>query len=152
MIIRPATHDDIPCLRRYERDLIEVERAFDPDLLPDGLTYYDVKALIENEDSQLLVAASNDSILACGYVQIRDAKPIYHHKKVAYVGFLYVAPDARGRGLVQQIIDKLIEWSRSRGLSHIELGVYRENTGAISAYQRAGFETIAQTMVKRLDD
>ncbi len=152
MMIRPATHADIPRLRQYERDLIEIERAFDPDLLPEGLTYYDLQALVDNSDSQLLVAVADESILACGYAQMRDAKPIYHHQQVAYVGFLYVAPDARGRGMVQHIIDELTEWSRSKGLSHIELGVYTDNTGAIAAYERAGFKSIAQTMVKRLDD
>ena len=150
MWVRAATLDDIPKLLQFEQDLIEVERAYDPDLRPDDVHYYDLEALISSNDSELFVAHDGEHLLASGYVQLRDAKPIYAHTRVGYIGFVFVAESARGRGLAQLILESLCDWTRERGVSHVELGVYTDNAAAIALYEREGFQAISQTMIKAL--
>ena len=151
MRIRPATHADLPTLRRFEQELIAVERAFDADLRPTDVTYYDLEGLITSDESLLIVGESSGDLVASGYVQIREAKPIYHHRHIAYIGFLYVAPVMRGQGVVQRLIEALCAWARERGVRHAELGVYADNAAAIAAYERAGFSAISTTMVLPLE-
>jgi ribosomal protein S18 acetylase RimI-like enzyme len=53
---------------------------------------------------------------------------------------MYVTPDFRGRGINREITEKLIAWSRSRGVTDLYLDVYSENTSAIKAYEKVGFK------------
>ncbi|MEM9603687.1 MAG: GNAT family N-acetyltransferase [Pseudomonadota bacterium] len=150
--IRTAVDSDLDTLRGFEQQLIDVERAFDRDLKAAGVRYYDLESLLAGADSEVAVAVAveGETVLACGYVQLRDAKAFYTHARVGYIGFLFVVPSARGHGLVRRVIDALCDWTRAQGVEHVELGVYSENAAAIAAYERAGFAAISTTMIKAI--
>ncbi|NRB82075.1 MAG: GNAT family N-acetyltransferase, partial [Saccharospirillaceae bacterium] len=46
----------------------------------------------------------------------------------------------RGKGINNQIMNKLLSWSESQGANDFYLDVYSKNESAIKAYQKAGFE------------
>jgi RimJ/RimL family protein N-acetyltransferase len=53
---------------------------------------------------------------------------------------MYVAPEARGRGVGRALLDALIAHARTvDGLHRLELGVEATNTAARELYLRAGF-------------
>ena len=56
------------------------------------------------------------------------------------MGFMYVDPKFRGQGVIQNIIEQLKQWSISLNIFETRLEVYSENTSAIKAYQKKGFE------------
>jgi GNAT superfamily N-acetyltransferase len=88
----------------------------------------------------LVVVEHGDELVGCGYAQIRQSKQAHVQDKHAYVGFIYVTPAYRGKGINQRIMDNLFAWSESRGVNDIMLDVYFANESAIRAYQKAGFE------------
>ncbi len=49
---------------------------------------------------------------------------------------MWVAPEARRRGIGQALIERIVEWSAGRPLS---LRVMDGNQAAITAYERHGF-------------
>jgi ribosomal protein S18 acetylase RimI-like enzyme len=52
----------------------------------------------------------------------------------------YVAPEARGRGLGQALLDTAIAEARSRGFTRLILDTLEDRmAGAIALYRRAGF-------------
>jgi ribosomal protein S18 acetylase RimI-like enzyme len=51
-----------------------------------------------------------------------------------------VEPEYRGMGVNNLIIDALKSWSVSRNIYELRLHVYNDNTAAIRAYEKAGFE------------
>jgi ribosomal protein S18 acetylase RimI-like enzyme len=53
---------------------------------------------------------------------------------------MYVKREYRGKGVNQAIIEVLKQWAVEKGLAEIKLEVYSDNTGAIKAYEKAGFE------------
>ena len=55
------------------------------------------------------------------------------------MGMMYVLPEFRGQGINKKIIDGLIAWGKTQGVTEFRLEVYTENEGAIRAYQKAGF-------------
>ncbi len=61
------------------------------------------------------------------------------HPQHAYLGFMYTAPAHRGKGVNQEIMIVLEEWSKSQGITEMRLDVYHSNTQAIHAYEKAGF-------------
>ena len=148
--IRPATTADLPTLYRFEQGIISTERPFDPTLKPDPIHYYDLSAMIAAPDVHLLVAeiqgqpgtrqqTSTGQLVGSGYARIEPAKPYLRHPVHAYLGFMYVDPAHRGKGINTLIIEGLRGWAQSRGITELRLDVYNINTSAIRAYEKAGF-------------
>lgn len=50
-----------------------------------------------------------------------------------------VHPDFRGQGLARQMIKQLHDIARMRGAASVRLKVYRDNTAAVSLYQKFGY-------------
>lgn len=140
MKFREATPEDISQLLLLEQAVVEAERPFNSTIKSEGATYYQLDELIDGNNSFLLVAEEGSQIIATGYAQIRDSKPALQHDKHSYLGFMYVAPNYRGKGLNKQLLDQLVEWSQEKGINDFYLDVYYENTPAINAYKKAGFE------------
>jgi ribosomal protein S18 acetylase RimI-like enzyme len=59
--------------------------------------------------------------------------------ELTYIG---VAPDQRGRGLGNKLLNDFIEASRSHGYHSIVLSVEKENSPAITLYEKAGFKVV----------
>jgi ribosomal protein S18 acetylase RimI-like enzyme len=137
--IRKATLNDIETLRRFEQGVISAERPFDPTLKKGDIFYYDLEGMIEASHIELLVAELNNELVGSGYARIEKAKPYLQHKEKAYLGFMFVDPKHRGKGINKKIIDALKEWSLSKNITEMRLDVYENNTAAIKAYEKAGF-------------
>ena len=140
MQFRQATLSDVNALLALEQAVVDAERPFNSAIKAQGARYYDIPALVTDDDSYLLVAEDNGAIVATGYVQIRQSKPSLEHNVHGYLGFMYVAPAYRGMGLNKQIIDTLMAWAESKQVFDFYLDVYAENRAAINAYEKVGFQ------------
>ncbi|QEM09525.1 GNAT family N-acetyltransferase [Mucilaginibacter rubeus] len=141
MLIRKATIEDLPVLLQFEQGIISTERPFDSTLKPDPISYYDLKAFISSSEVEVLVAEIDGEIAGSGYARIKkNPDSYYDFEKYAYLGFMYVLPPHRGKGINQAIIEELKKWVAEQGLAEIRLEVYNDNTGAIKAYEKVGFE------------
>jgi ribosomal protein S18 acetylase RimI-like enzyme len=67
----------------------------------------------------------------------RNAVPRARHR--AEIGPLYVAPEARGRGISDQLMATLMAAAHAAGVWQLELFVNVENAPAIALYKRHGF-------------
>ncbi len=137
--IRPANTDDLAILYEFEQGVIAAERPFDPTLKQGPIHYYDLPGMIHSEEVQLLVAEVDGIIVGSGYARIEQAKIFYRHPRYAYLGFMYVRPEYRGRGINKKIIEALQNWSLSKNIHELRLEVYYDNLPAISAYKKIGF-------------
>jgi len=137
--IRKATLKDMDTLLRFEQGVIEAERPFDP-TLDEDIHYYDLNEMIGASHIELLVAEYEREIIASGYARIESASRLYlKHKRHAYLGFMYVVPEFRRRGINQLIVEQLKVWSANQGITELRLDVYQMNESAVSAYEKAGF-------------
>lgn len=137
--IRKATFDDLETLYRFEQGVIEAERPFDKTLKNGLIHYYDLEGMITASHIELLVADLGGELIGSGYARIEDAKPYLQHPKHGYLGFMYVDPNHRGKGVNMKIIQALKEWARSQNISELRLDVYHDNISAIKAYEKIGF-------------
>ena len=135
---RSATLEDLPILYSFEQGIITAERPYDPTLAVDPINYYDIKAMILSGEVQVTVALFQGDIVGSAYAKIVKAKPYLKFESYAYLGFMYVRPEYRGRGISGQIIEQLTDWARSQNLTELRLEVYAENSSAIKAYEKAG--------------
>jgi len=138
---REAKTSDIPKLLELEQCVVEAERPFNASIKSEGAFYYDLEQLIACDNALLLVIEIGNEIAATGYAQIRNSKPSLAHEQHSYLGFMYVSPQFRGQGINSILIEKLIEWSKLKGVNTLYLDVYSENQSAIKAYEKVGFKS-----------
>lgn len=139
IIIRPAALADLDKLLAFEQGIITAERPFDVTLRDGHINYYDIAKMITADNVEVAVAELNSEIIGSGYARIDDSKPYLKHIQHAYLGFMYVDPKYRGKGINQQILNYLKQWAASKNLTELRLDVYNENLPAIKAYEKIGF-------------
>jgi GNAT superfamily N-acetyltransferase len=138
--IRKAIETETSILLSFEKGIIEAERPFDHNLKEGDIHYYDLPELIKNENAEVLVAVVDNEIAGSGYAKILTGKSYHKHSEYAYLGFMYVKPAFRGRGINQRILQELIDWAKSKNLKEVRLEVYDENNIAKNSYLKAGFK------------
>ncbi|KMQ59441.1 acetyltransferase [Chryseobacterium angstadtii] len=147
MITREATEQDLEILLEFEQGIVTAERPFNSTLSDGEIHYYDLLHLVKSEDSLVLVTEENNEIIASGYARIRKPENNYSNfEKYVYLGFMYVKPEHRGKGVNKLILDELISWAKSKDISEVRLDVYAQNESAVKAYEKAGFESLLVTM------
>lgn len=146
ILFRPATAADLPILLEYEQGIISFERPFNSTLREKDVSYYDIGALIERADAAVVVGTINDKIITSGYALIKPGSPQFQYDKYIHLGFMYVDPVYRGKGINRLLINELSNWAKKQGVTEIRLEVYSENMGAIRAYEKAGFKKLMVEM------
>lgn len=140
IIVRAALQADLPILKEFEQGIIATERPLNDCLKSEHICYYDIGALIDGENSKVIVAEENGVIVGSGYARIRESKAHLTHDLHAYLGFMYVASTHRGQGINQLIIQTLINWGKARGMQDFYLEAYADNSSALKAYEKLGFK------------
>lgn len=152
LITRSARLSELSVLLNFEQGIIRAERPFDATLKPDPISYYDVEAMIRSPDAEVAVAERDGTLIGSGYAQKKPSRhyvsPAFH----AYIGFLYVVPEERGKGINKLVLDHLFAWAREHDLPEIHLTVYPDNEPAIRAYEKTGFEPYILEMRLNLND
>ena len=146
MIVRQAKIEEIETLLEFEQGIVTAERPFNPSLKEGEVHYYDLAKLIESPLSAVFVAELAGELIASGYVLEKEAVDYLKHDRYAYLGFMYVKPEHRGKGVNQKVLDALLNWAKERGLAEIRLEVFSENQAAIRAYEKAGFKSLMLEM------
>jgi GNAT superfamily N-acetyltransferase len=139
IITRKASMNDMATLLRFEQGVINAERPSDSTLKAGLIHYYDIPEMINAPHIELVVAELDNKVIGCGYARIENSKPYLRHKEYAYLGFMYVEPAQRGKGVNGKIINALKQWSIEQNITEMRLEVYYTNLTAIKAYEAAGF-------------
>ena len=140
LIIRQANLDELDILLKFEQGIIEYERSMVPDMMTEHFNYYDLKEIIENDDSEVLVAEVDGKLVASGYAKLKESLNYLTHEFHSFLGFMFVAPEFRGKGINGKIIDELTTWSEKKGATVLNLTVFAQNKSGIRAYEKIGFD------------
>ncbi|MBO0322606.1 GNAT family N-acetyltransferase [Muricauda sp. CAU 1633] len=138
--IRNATLEDLSILLHFEQGIITAERPFDVTIKEDPISYYDLKQMILDDNSCVIVAEVDGKVVSSGYAISKRARHYLDHEYYAYLGFMYTDPAYRGKGINALIVDELKKWSHENGFQEIRLTVYSDNLPAIKAYEKVGFK------------
>jgi ribosomal protein S18 acetylase RimI-like enzyme len=139
VIVRKATLHDLDTLLEFEKGIMEFERPIDVTIKEGDAHYYDLAALVTSPDAEVIVAEQDGELIGSGYAHIIDSKSYLKHQKHAHMGFMYVKPGHRGRGINKMIMETLQQWVLSKDVNEFRLEVYHNNPSAIRAYQKIGF-------------
>jgi RimJ/RimL family protein N-acetyltransferase len=150
-ITREATLSDLETLLSFEQGIVATERPFDVTLKDGRINYYDIAAMITASHIAVIVAELNGELIGSGYARIESDKPYLKYDKYAYLGFMYVVPEHRGKGVNQKVIKALQQWCATQNISELRLEVYDDNLPAIKAYEKLGFKKLMLKMHIAID-
>ncbi|PCI66033.1 MAG: GNAT family N-acetyltransferase [Gammaproteobacteria bacterium] len=140
VLVRTARLDELETLLQFEQGIVEYERHMVPDMMTEHFNYYDLKELIENDDSEVLVAEVDGKLVASGYAKLKKSSNYLTHEYHSFLGFMFVSPDFRGKGINGKIVDQLTVWSKEKGATVLCLTVFAQNQSGIRAYEKIGFD------------
>jgi len=152
ILIRKAELSDLETLLEFEQGIASFERPLDGTLKEGEIHYYDLAEMISAPDAEVLVAVAGNELVGSGHARIKNAQSYLKHQLYAYLGFMYVKPEHRGKGINNMIIDALKQWCIKKNISEMRLEVYQKNIQAIKAYEKAGFSANLLEMRMGLND
>ena len=88
-----------------------------------------------------IVARSGEDVLGWAALSGVSSRCVY--AGVAEVS-IYVAATARGRGVGQKLMARLIADSEAEGIWTLQAGIFPENVASIALHQRAGFRIVGK--------
>lgn len=98
-----------------------------------------VERLLEDRDTEFLLAAPDDDAPPAGVLQLRFRLSVWKAAPDAWLEDLFVAAPARRAGVGDALVMLAIERARERGARRIELDCNERNTAALALYARHGF-------------
>jgi len=140
-----ANEDHIPALVQlvnsaYRGESSKVGWTTEADLLKgQRVDAESLKALLEREDSVILIAEDEDAeqILGCVHIEKKDSK--------CYLGMLTVDPKKQGKGLGQQLVVECEAFAQFWDCKTIYMTVIAQRTELIAWYEGLGFKDTKKT-------
>jgi L-amino acid N-acyltransferase YncA len=134
--IEPMLASDWPAVRQIYADGIATGHATFETVVPDW-EVWDGKQLA----SPRLVARANGGLVGWAALSRVSAREVY--RGVCEVS-IYVAGDARGRGVGGLLLVELIRQSEAAGIWTLQASVFPENEASVALHQRHGFRVVGR--------
>ncbi len=100
-----------------------------------------ISRLIEQEDTEYLLAAAGADAPAAGVCQLRFRHGIWLEAPDCWLEYLYVEERSRREGVGRALVQAALDRAGARGCRRVELDVSDANSGALALYERFGFRT-----------
>ena len=145
-VIRPASAADADAIVEFTvREARDAEAVnLDPSNVRRGVT----TALLDPRHAQYWVAETPDGGLAASISALREWSN-FHGGYYWWVQSLFVAPEHRGRGLVDQLLDHVTNEAATAGALDLRLYAHRDNVRALHVYRRCGFTEAPYVLLRR---
>ena len=98
-----------------------------------------VERLLENPETEFLLAAPDATAAPAGVLQLRFRLSVWRAAPDAWLEDLFVHEHARRAGLGDVLVKLAFERALARGAKRMELDCNEENAPALALYERHGF-------------
>ncbi len=134
-IARSTYYDAFIAENSAENMKLYLDFAFDKEKLSTEL---------ENEETEFYFAYLMDELVGYFKINWEKTQDNINDKEAVEVERIYVMREFQRKKLGQQMLEKTIELSKSKGAQYIWLGVWEKNIKAIRFYERNGFEKFGE--------
>lgn len=118
--------------------LVEFRDHMGSDWPSDNAFLASVERLLEDRDTEFLLATPDDDSAPAGVLQLRFRFSIWKAAPDAWVEDLFVRESARRGGLGGALMTLATQRARERGAKRIELDTNEDNAAALALYERHG--------------
>ena len=136
--IRTARPEDIPCMADLLVELFSIETDFTPDVEKQvrGLS-----ALVAGPQGRACVLVAEQGGMIAGMATVQTQISTAEGGRVGLVEDVVVHRDFRGRGIGTRLIEAVVDWARSHGLTRLQLLADRDNHRALDLYASRGWDS-----------
>ena len=139
MIIRDATPADLPDITRIYTDSVHNGVASYELTAPDAAEMARrMTAIVETGYPYLAAEAEDGSLLGYAYASAFRTRPAY---RWLVEDSIYLAPEARGRGVGRALLEALIARCEALGFRQMVAVIGGAHPASIAVHQRAGFQS-----------
>lgn len=145
MIVRHATHNDIPAMADLLSELFAIEDDFtvDTEKQTRGL-----KLLLDTPNATILVAETDERVV--GMVSMQSLVSTAIGENVGLIEDMIVTQSYRSNGIGSLLLKALIAESVRKKYGRLALGADSRNSAAITFYQKYGFTASHMELMYRL--
>jgi GNAT superfamily N-acetyltransferase len=134
MEVRPALDSDIPALMPLMRGYCEFYKADPPDAGLDEMA----RALIATTDDQGMLLVADEGGQVIGFAAVGWKWSSLRAARIAVLEDLFVAPEARGKGAADALIEACASRARANGAPVMTWLTAPDNHRAQAVYNRVG--------------
>ena len=136
MEVRGLRPGDWPEVARIYGDGIETgDATFETEVPPweawDAAHLPEHRLVAERDGAVLAWAALTPVSDRCCYAGVADVS-------------IYVAPEARGRGVGRELLERLVADSEAGGIWTLQAGIFPENLASVALHRRCGFRVVGR--------
>jgi len=95
------------------------------------------------QEGRIVVAEADGEVVGMAKGELRDS--------LGHVSFVYLKPEARGRGGGNDLVQDLVAYFRGEGLEHVSLNVELPNDEALAYWRRLGFTDYRRSLLTDLE-
>jgi ribosomal protein S18 acetylase RimI-like enzyme len=100
-----------------------------------------VARLLEDPQTEFLLASADAERTAAGVCQLRYRHGLWYDAPDCWLEDIYVEPSAQRLGLGRALVDAAVERAGERGVRRIQLDVTETNEPAVAFYRSRGFDS-----------
>lgn len=119
--------------------LVEFRNHMGIDWPSDNAFLASVERLLEDRDTEYLLAAPGDDSPPAGVLQLRLRFSVWTAAPDAWIEDLFVREDARRAGLGDALMALAAQRAHERGARRVQLDCSEDNAAALALYERHGF-------------
>jgi ribosomal protein S18 acetylase RimI-like enzyme len=131
-LVRVAQPEDAAIIGQL---LYDFNREYDEPTPPPDKLAVRIRQLLSGGDTFVLLGGAGPDGLAV----LRFRAAIWSDALECYLAELYVTPLHRGQGLGGALLQASMDFARSHGADHMDLGTSEDDTAAIALYEKLGF-------------
>ncbi|MBL9151473.1 MAG: GNAT family N-acetyltransferase [Verrucomicrobiales bacterium] len=138
--IRPLERGDETAFREFHAVIPDREQLYIKSRIQDGSLFREWMADASRLEHLPLVAHVDGRLAATGSLHQRAGGWKRHIGKVHFL----THPDYRGLGIIDRLLDEIVELARHSGLTRLESELNGERTSAIQSMAAAGFRELVR--------
>ncbi|HEU0095955.1 MAG TPA: GNAT family N-acetyltransferase [Rhizomicrobium sp.] len=157
MTIRPVRLPrDEPAILSFINGLQDYEAAFEPDRRRDAdfaaEHWRHVQHVCAEKHGHMVIAEDAGAAVgwAFAYEEHGELFITEPERRHGFLAEIFMAPEARGKGLGRALIESCEIWAKDRGHRLLIIGVLSKNARAIRAYEGSGYAPYTQFLRKYL--
>ena len=104
----------------------------------------------EEDENQILVAEHEEKII--GFIKFitLENRALESDIKCSLLSLMYVVPEFRRKRIASELMNRVFEYVKSKGVTHVRLNVLTSNIPAMNLYKKMGFQDYSIIMRKKL--
>ena len=150
MEIIPARESHILPIVDMWKVFMDYHSAIDPFLARslNGHIHFEsfLREMMNSPEALVLAALSRENVLGYAISRLNKYTPVFLNETYGYICDMAVRDSYRRKGIGERMLQRILEWFDSRGVSRIELRVVAANRIGCSFWKKMGFESFSHTL------